>query len=213
MTSAADRTSATAAAIRRAALDEFAAFGYRRSSMESVARRAGISRATLYLHWNGKEELFRGLVAQLHDEHIADMRTVIDDPALDIETRMVRVLEARFARFVTLTSASASAAELYDQHNRLCGDIAAAAEQRAGRMLDRMLRRAVDSGELDLARSGLTVRQLATVLTGCAHAAKGDDPTTATPSGYRERLARTVRALLHGVGGPAVRAERPAVQA
>ena len=57
------RTATTRAALLEGALHEFSAFGYRRSSMESVARRAGVSRATLYVHWSGKEELFREAVA------------------------------------------------------------------------------------------------------------------------------------------------------
>ena len=102
------RTATTRAALLEGALHEFSAFGYRRSSMESVARRAGVSRATLYLHWSGKEELFRALVEQLHEEHVAEMEAVLDAGDLAFEDRLLAILEARFLRFVELTAACAA---------------------------------------------------------------------------------------------------------
>ena len=110
------RTAATRAALLEGALHEFSAFGYRRSSMESVARRAGVSRATLYLHWSGKEELFRALVEQLHEEHVAEMEAVLDAGDLAFEDRLIAILEARFLRFVELTATGP--AKAYGLHPR-----------------------------------------------------------------------------------------------
>ena len=61
--------------------------------MESVARRAGVSRATLYLHWRGKQELFRGLVQQLHEEHLAAMQAAMQEPGLSLAERTLAMLE------------------------------------------------------------------------------------------------------------------------
>lgn len=59
----------------QAALEEFMAHGYR-ASTENIARRAGLSRQTLYNHFASKQELFaavareasKTLLATLHDE-------------------------------------------------------------------------------------------------------------------------------------------------
>jgi len=194
------RTATTRAALLEGALHEFSAFGYRRSSMESVARRAGVSRATLYLHWSGKEELFRALVEQLHEEHVAEMEAVLDAGDLAFEDRLLAILEARFLRFVELTAASPHAAEIYDLHGRLCGDVARASQERSERILTRMLREAAARGEADLDRAGLSAARVAAVLFDCAHGAKGEDPSTATPQEFRARLRRTVRVLVAGLG-------------
>ena len=45
-----------------AALAEFAANGYAATRLDDVARRAGISKGTIYLYFDSKEELFRGVV-------------------------------------------------------------------------------------------------------------------------------------------------------
>lgn len=195
----------TGDAIAAAALAEFSAFGYRRASIESIARRAQVSRATVYAHCSGKEELFRDLVSRLHEEHLAAMREVADAPDLDIESRVTRLLQARFLRFVELTSSSPHAAELYDRHGALCGDIAQSAHRRAEKITIAVLRHAAAAGEIDLGASGLTLAQVAGVLNDCAFGAKGEDPATATPAEFTARLSRSVAVIFAGVGTAAQR--------
>ncbi len=195
----ATRGQATSALVLEAALAEFSAFGYRRSSMEGVARRAGVSRATLYLHWKGKQELFRGIVEQLHEDHLAAMQEVLEQEHGDLESALIAILQARFLRFVELTSGSPHAAELYDLHGRMCGDIARASQERSEQLLARLVRQAVSSGQADISQSGLTPARIASALFDCAHGAKGEDPSLATPEMFRERLARIVRLLVVGL--------------
>ncbi len=159
-----------------------------------------MSRATVYAHWTGKEELFRALVSRLHDEHVAAMQAAADDPDLDIENRITQLLRAQFLQFVQLTSNSPYAAELYDSHGTLCGDIARSANERAEKILITALKRAIKTGEIDLTASGLTVAQLAGVLTDCAHGAKGEDPAAATPADFATRLSHSVRVIIAGAG-------------
>ncbi|WP_149536301.1 TetR/AcrR family transcriptional regulator [Siccirubricoccus phaeus] len=56
--------SAKAQAIMEAAAELFLAQGYAATSMEAVARRAGVSKATLYAHFPGKDTLFRAVVGE-----------------------------------------------------------------------------------------------------------------------------------------------------
>src|ERR1035438_6269291 len=46
-------------ALLEAAVGVFARYGYRKASMDEVARAAGVSRQGLYLQFVNKEELFR----------------------------------------------------------------------------------------------------------------------------------------------------------
>jgi AcrR family transcriptional regulator len=50
--------------ILSAALESFAERGFAATRIEDVAARAGISKGTLYLYFNGKEELFKAVVRQ-----------------------------------------------------------------------------------------------------------------------------------------------------
>jgi AcrR family transcriptional regulator len=57
-------------------------FGYRRVTVDDVARRAGVGKGTVYLHWSSKLELFAAVllrdVASIVEAQLAAMRA---DPA------------------------------------------------------------------------------------------------------------------------------------
>lgn len=61
-TSRAERTAERRAAIVAAALDEFVARGFTATRLDDVARRAGVAKGTIYLHFKDKEALFEELV-------------------------------------------------------------------------------------------------------------------------------------------------------
>ena len=193
------RAAATRVALLEAALEEFSAFGFRRTSMESVARRAGVSRATLYLYWKSKDNLFRDLVEQTHEDQVAAMELVYAKEPGDFEHRLLAMLEARFLRFIELTSASPHAAELFDLHGRLCGDVALASQEKSEKLIAKLVRNAVASGEADLSAAGLSPARVASVIFDCAHGAKGEDPSKSTPADYRIRLGLVVRVLVAGL--------------
>jgi TetR/AcrR family transcriptional repressor of mexJK operon len=76
-----------------AARDSFLAEGYAATSMASIASRLGWSKATLYNHFNSKEELF----AAVMETHFTDARAALD--AIDVESgnlrdRLLRLGEA-----------------------------------------------------------------------------------------------------------------------
>lgn len=39
----------------------FSRFGYRRTSMDDIAREAGVAKGTLYLYFDGKAAVFRAM--------------------------------------------------------------------------------------------------------------------------------------------------------
>jgi AcrR family transcriptional regulator len=52
--------------VRAAALDELAAAGYGSFSIESVARRSGVAKSTIYRHWSGKLALIADALETLN---------------------------------------------------------------------------------------------------------------------------------------------------
>ena len=69
--------------------------------------------------------------------------------------------------------AVAEAAELFDLHGRLCGDVALASQERSEKLIAKLVRNAVNSGEADLSAAGLSPARVASVIFDCAHGAKG----------------------------------------
>ena len=60
--SRAERAAERRAAIIEAALDEFIARGFAATRLDDVAKRAGVAKGTIYLHFTDKEALFQELV-------------------------------------------------------------------------------------------------------------------------------------------------------
>ncbi|MFF5142224.1 TetR/AcrR family transcriptional regulator [Streptomyces sp. NPDC013157] len=126
-----------------AALTVFATFGYRRTSMDAVARAADISRPGLYFLFSGKEELFRETVRQELDRALADVRTALDAPGADLDTRLVAALDASLGRYVgthlnegvddLLEHGTAQLHDLYDDHRDAFLDTLAKAIADSGR--------------------------------------------------------------------------------
>src|SRR6476646_8681048 len=58
----AKRSAERRGAILAAALDEFAARGFAAARLDDVARRAGVAKGTIYLHFADKEALFEELI-------------------------------------------------------------------------------------------------------------------------------------------------------
>jgi AcrR family transcriptional regulator len=64
------------AAIVNSALDEFAEKGFAAARIEDVARRANVSKGTIYLHFRDKEALFEGIIRQFLAPAIRDLAAV-----------------------------------------------------------------------------------------------------------------------------------------
>ena len=64
--------------ITAAALEQFVERGYAGTRLEDVAARAGISKGTLYLYFENKEELFKAVVREGLVSPIAEIRGIVD---------------------------------------------------------------------------------------------------------------------------------------
>jgi AcrR family transcriptional regulator len=57
-----ERAAERRAAIVEAAMEEFVARGYAATRLDDIARRAGVAKGTIYLHFNDKESMFEELI-------------------------------------------------------------------------------------------------------------------------------------------------------
>ena len=64
-------------AILEAAFGVFATYGFRRTSMDDIAKAAGMSRSALYLHYRNKEDIFRSLTQRFMEKALRDMAEVL----------------------------------------------------------------------------------------------------------------------------------------
>ena len=84
------KTEARREAILDAALEEFAAKGYAGARMEDIARRAGVAKGTLYLHFGDKEGLFNGLTESAFAPMHELAQEILEDKALTLREKLIR---------------------------------------------------------------------------------------------------------------------------
>lgn len=77
-------------ALLSAALDEFFDRGFAASRMDDVAKRAGLSKGTVYLYFDSKDALFKALIEQLTSPNIARIEAIAAE-APSIETALERI--------------------------------------------------------------------------------------------------------------------------
>ena len=64
--------------IRRAAMELFAQYGFSKVSVKDIAVKAGVSHATIYNHFNSKEELINDVMCREMDKMMAGVRQIIN---------------------------------------------------------------------------------------------------------------------------------------
>lgn len=76
--------------ILKAAAEIFMDQGYGAASMDAIARRAGVSKATLYAHFQGKEQLFAAIVAE-QCQRIAREVTMAESDLADLRGGLLAI--------------------------------------------------------------------------------------------------------------------------
>ncbi|MCR9096262.1 MAG: TetR/AcrR family transcriptional regulator [bacterium] len=182
------------ATILEAAYKAFALYGYRRTSMEEIARGTGLSRASLYLQFANKEEIFRALCERVHGEAVDEAEAALASDA-PLASRLEDALVAKVGRLLDVVADSPHGDEIVDESSRLCGDIVLASSERFQKVLASALAAAVRAGELRLAGSGLSAPAAAEML---RLSATGLKYGAGNARDYRKRTRRLVRVFLAG---------------
>ncbi len=79
-----------------AALEVFAEKGFAAAKLDEIARRAGVSKGTLYLYFSDKQELFRAVIRDTISPNIEAVRASLEQTDLPLE-EIVRTFLPRFA--------------------------------------------------------------------------------------------------------------------
>jgi AcrR family transcriptional regulator len=183
------------AVILDAALRVFGQYGYRRTSMEDIAREAGIAKGTIYLSFASKEEVFQALSQHLSQRMLASAEAASRRPGTTAD-KLAAMHAAWFGTYAETIRHSPHAAELLDAKHRLSADVVADAANRYKRLVRDVLAEAATAAELDLEPVGLTADTAAELLIASA---RGLESSAASPAAYRRYLDALVRVMIAGL--------------
>lgn len=184
------------ASILRAAYTQFARYGYRRTSMEDIARETGMSRAFLYLHFKNKDEIFRQLAESLHDDIWQGIQQALAAPG-PVAERVASALAEKGVHTLQIVSDSEHAQEIFDAGGRLGPDLAADFDERFHRALAQALKDADDRGEIDLSLADLTPAAASELLRFASYGLKSDGVGVAV---FRRRVGQLTKVFFGALG-------------
>lgn len=177
--------------------------GYTGTSMELVAKKAGLSRAALYKHFRTKNELFIS-VAEMLQESAAAASTELATQALEKKSRgsaiVIDVMNARRQRLRELLSSSAHATELMEESSRRCGPLIREHAERFRAALVELLERLASDGRLELS-DDMSTAALADMLLASEAGLKSAGPSFLSPD-FDKAFSRMAQTLLLGASRP-----------
>ncbi len=186
MTEPTDTNTARRAAILAAATAVFLRYGFKKTSMDDLARAAGLSRQGLYLHYKTKDALFKAAVVHLIETSRAEARAALagDD---DIEARLLAGFAAMHGHAIGQPGAE-HMAELLVTTQQLVGPVFTEMEEGFIADLTRTLRSAgVAAAWKDI---GVSAKELAELLYSASYGIKH---RVATAAEYRDAMRVAVK--------------------
>jgi AcrR family transcriptional regulator len=168
-------------AVLDSALTTFARYGYRKSSMEEVARAARISRPGLYFLFSSKEELFRAAVSQTLEDDLAQVDVILGSKDRPLADRMLDAFDRWAGRYIGPMARDISA--VMDDNPDLLGDLVTTAPLRFRSLVATAI---AASGPK---HSDAVTDTLISAAIGIKHQAQSRED-------YRERLAVAIGLLL-----------------
>jgi AcrR family transcriptional regulator len=176
--------------IADAALRLFARYGYKRSSMDDIAREAGLAKATLYLHFKGKDDVFRAMLNLIGRRVEARCREVVAMPG-PFPERLAALLQAHHGQTYASFGTGEHLVELKAVMNTIATRELQAFEQIFARCARLLLQKAEARGEIAMARASISVDEWIAGMMFAAIGAKTGTPPSC--EAYAERLAGIAR--------------------
>lgn len=149
--------------ILTAAMAAFAQYGFRRVSMDEIAKRAGMSRAALYLHFRNKEDIFATGV-ELYFEQVAGAMADVLRGAGDPVEALRGAFAAKVAPPYDMLMDSPHGEELIDLKTTAAAGVVAEGDAKLIAVISDWLTRAQAAGNVTLEDYGTAEDAARTIL-------------------------------------------------
>lgn len=189
------RRAATRTRVVEEATRLFSNYGYRLTSVDAIAAAAGCAKPTLYAHFPDKDAIFLAVC-----EHVlsgiltkSEAAAATDGP---LEKKLAAVISAKYTYLFELVHGSPHAAELLGSSNRLAAKLVEDVDRRFMSIVREVLQTAIEQGEIEPARAGLSLNRLVDLLLRCGYGA-GYHVTDVTH--HRKNVEEMVRVMMIAV--------------
>jgi len=189
MAQATEQAGTRQTAIIEAARGVFLRYGFKKTSMDDLARAAGISRQGLYLHFPTKEALFKAMVVRSVEAMRADAKKALTREDVDIESRLLGAFVAMHGKAV----GSENLDELFATTVELVGSLIRDLQESVISDVARVLRGSGTSARWK--ETGASAKDLAEHLSAVSEGLKRK---VKTPDEFRDRMRLAIRLVCSG---------------
>ena len=180
-----------------AAFAEFAHHGFQKTSLKDIAALAGVSRPIVYSFFKNKDQIFRSVAINIHENGLREACAFLQDPSsADVTDAISEALYARHGRFLSLVIETKGGAEMEDEHGRLCGDIVVSTQKTFNDQLARYINMAEAAKRICLSNQDLSAEQIVTLLNLSVIGCKRGCTSSAE---YKERIVHVVTLFFGGL--------------
>lgn len=145
--------------ILEAAIPVFGKFGFKKTSVEDIAKAANISKQGLYLHFSSKEEIFLAAMQNYLDTALAHVSRELTRPNRSLFYRLTGAMDAWFGSH--LETFTPQSFDIIEAGNRLS---AAQIEEYKSAFRSKLAKALSDSPEFKRARNVCTPTEISQVL-------------------------------------------------
>jgi AcrR family transcriptional regulator len=181
--------------ILRAASRLFARYGFKKTSMDEIAQRARVSKATIYQHFSGKEEIFAVAVREKSEELVQSLIQAINS-AETHEDKIRGFVAARISLIEEQRKLRRMSDEVLRENLPLVDEARQAFFNREVRLFQLVLEKGQEAGQFHLERPRQVALLFLSALRGLEVLLLGDQDTTEIQEGIDESLGLWIRGLL-----------------
>lgn len=159
-------------AILNSAFQAFAAYGFRKTSMDDIARGAGMSRPAVYLHYKNKEAIVSKLTERYYEEKSGAIAAALNAPGAVPEI-LARAIQAQ-TEGMAIILASPHGLEMLDNSKSISSEIISKGEAQLAGLYATWLSQEEKAGRVRLlAEPAETAKTITMTLKGLKMTADG----------------------------------------
>ena len=155
-------------AILEASWAVFATYGFRKTSMDDIAREARMSRPALYQHYRNKEDISRSLVRHHYQQAAERVGDILTSEG-DLTETLARAFAAQGGKAMEVVLTSPHGMEMLDTGSQVAADIVAEGERHLAEVYAGWLEAGAAQGRVRLATGP---QEMASALTAALKGAK-----------------------------------------
>ena len=181
--------------ILASAWEVFAAYGFRRTSMQDIADKAGISRPALYLEFSNKTDIFRGLAKSIFQQNIVEAEELFTNDA-PLKDKLLQTLIISFSDFYQHIENTPHGEELLSIKTELAGDIYLDWLDDIKSTICDGIKKACEAGNVDIGNSGVNADEIASIIIYTMHGSKSRQTSEVELRKRAENVVSLVMAAL-----------------